>query len=347
MKIALTAVLILTLNQAVFAETQANSGSFDDIEYGPPEELPPAPAKFKPAGKTRAVVPVDIKPATQAAQVAPVEKIEATIHGEGCPEPAASQDASKTPVEVWVDQDKQTITIHTPDRKTDLVDKVSTGGGLKIPNGKLKKSPYCARTPKMDRVISAVKVDDFAHTSCTPDQKRDRSTVFPMYYSRTFTDKNGRLVPMPKAIRIDGGIFFHVVPPSYKGLLGHNVSGECVRLNESTATFLQAQINKYGAIKVHISEPPVVDRDMPQYCDEQMVAQAKFDQQNGRVSPAMQQTGSEGVIGGEKSAEDIFAKVAQKLIDPFGILGVNKDGIAYRGGQNSQAPRPKAEIPQS
>jgi hypothetical protein len=320
LEIALTAVLILTLNQAAFAETQANSGSFDEIEYGPPEEIPPTPVKFQPASNTRA-----------------------TISGEGCPEPVANQDAAKTPVEVWVDQDKQTITIHTPDRQTDLVDKVSTGGGLKIPNGKLKKNPYCARTPKMDRLISAVKVDDFAHTSCTPDQKRDRSTVFPMYYSRTFTDKNGRLVPMPKAIRIDGGIFFHVVPPSYKGLLGHNVSGECVRLNESTATFLQAQINKYGAIKVHISEPPAVDRDMPQYCDEQMVAQAKFDQQSGRVSPATQPTGSEGVIGGEKSAENIFAK----LFDPFGILGVNKDGIAYRGGQNSQAPRPKVGIPHS
>jgi hypothetical protein len=86
---------------------------------------------------------------------------------------------------------------------------------------------------------------------------------------------------------------------------------------------------------------------MPQYCDEQMVAQAKFDQQNSRVSPTTQPTGSEGVIGGEKSAEDIFAKVAQKLIDPFGILGVNKDGIAYRGRQNSQPPRPRAEIPQS
>jgi hypothetical protein len=91
----------------------------------------------------------------------------------------------------------------------------------------------------------------------------------------------------------------------------------------------------------------VVDRNMPQYCDEQMVAQAKLDQQNGRVSPATQPTGSEGVIGGEKSAENLFAQVAQKIIDPLGFWGVNKDGIAYKAKSGDQAPRPKAAIPQS
>lgn len=315
MKIALTAVLVLTLNQAAFAESQATSGSFEDIEYGPPEDVSPA-----------------------------ASTVASTIASEGCAKPVTSPDAAKTPVEVWVDQDKQTITIHSPDRKTDLVDKVSTGGGLKIPNGKLKVSPYCARTPKMDRLISAVKVEDFANTSCTADQKRDNSTVFPMYYSRTFTDDRGRLAPMPKAIRIDRGIFFHVVPSSAKRLLGHNVSGECVRLSESTATFLWNQINKYGAIKVHISEPPIIDNPhMPQYCDQQMVARAKLDQQNGRISPATRPTGTEGIVGGEESAERIFARI----LDPLGLLGVNKDGVAYKARQNSQVPRPQAAIPQS
>ncbi len=325
MKLALATLLLLSLNQTVSAETIGKSG----FMFGPPENdevAAPAPAPSLPM----------VREANAAVRTAPapttnVQPAQVTMSGDTrCPDPQASPDAKNTPVEVIVDQQAQTITIHTPDRATDLVDKVSTGGGLKIPNGSIQKSPYCARTPRIEKIISAVKEDSFKNTNCTADEKRAKSTVFPMYYTRTFTDKNGRPVPMPKAIRIDGGIFFHEVPPSYKGLLGHNVSGECVRLTPSTAAFLQKQINKYGAIKVKISEPPQIDPDMPQYCDAQMVAQAKMDKINGSTSPSAQATGSEDVVGGVES----FQTIMGKILDPFGIFR----------GQAQQQPRPSQAV---
>jgi hypothetical protein len=135
-----------------------------------------------------------------------------------------------------------------------------------------------------------------------------KSTVFPMYHTRTFTDKRGNPVPMPNAVRIVGGIFFHEVPPSYRELLGHNVSGECVRLAPSVAKFLKGQIEKYGAIEVSISEPPQISRRMPQYCDEQMVADARSGRPVGSGAPP-QATGSEGVYGGEESFFSILGRI--------------------------------------
>lgn len=360
MKLALTAALLLTLNQAAFAEVRG--GSFDDgdgITYGPPETpapknvvrkqptiRPPAPIAEP---KAQVAPPMDIKPkmetqAAPAVAAAPVNKAQVTIAQGGCAEPVAHPDASKTPVEVWVDQKTQTITIQTPDRKEPLVDKVSTGGGLKVPNGtKVKKDPYCARTPKIEKVISAVEESDFAGTTCNAEEIRSRSTVFKDYRSRTFTDKEGREVPMPNAIRIEGGIFFHTVPPSYVGLMGQNVSGECIRLYNKTSSFLQAQIKKYGAIKVHISEPPEVDPRAPNYCDENKVAQAKLDQKNGTMAPTAQSTGTEGVVGGEKSAENLFAKWETSPFNLFRKGGLfNPDSQPQT--QAAQPPRPKANV---
>ncbi len=227
-----------------------------------------------------------------------------------CVTPDVNRHLKSSPVKVFVDQQDQTITIVTPDRVQPLVDKVSTGGGRKIPNGKFKKPPYCACTPKIERrLIRAIKESDFDKTTCSPAEIRARSTVFAKYESHTFTDGRGRFVPMPKAIRINGGIFFHQVPSSYKELLGRDVSGDCVRLSSKTASFLMNQINKYGAIEVNISEPRRISRKEQQYCDAQTLAQVRQDLRSGRI-PKAQATGSEDVFGGVDSFVSLLGRMA-------------------------------------
>lgn len=244
-----------------------------------------------------------------------------------CPDPVAHPNARQTPVKVYVDQQTQSIRIETPDRPRPVESRVSTGGGLKIPNGKLKKAPYCARTPQFPSapaarpgqpvraaqplIISAVTPEMFNGTGCTSDEIRAKSTVFPMYHTRTFTDKNGNPVPMPNAVRIAGGIFFHEVPPSYREMLGHNVSGDCVRLAPSVAKFLRTQIAKYGAIQVEVSAPPTVDPRMPQYCDDRMVADAtqRLRPNAPNIASRPQATGSEDVYGGQESFFSVLGRI--------------------------------------
>lgn len=361
MKLALTAAVLLSLNQAAFAEAVGKSGGFDEdeITYGPPvvetkknKVIPQATQAPKPAPKVEVAPPVDIKPRMETAAAPTIPSnvlfpVKAKITAGDCQEPIASPDASKTPVEVWVDQQTQTIKIVTPDRKAPLVDTISSGGGLKIPNGELKKDPYCARTPKIDKVVSAIEPHEFDETTCKHQTKRDMSTVFNDYKTRTFTDKYGRQVPMDDAIRIEGGIFFHTVPPSYAELMGQNVSGECIRLFKKTAVFLQAQIRKYGAIKVHISEPPPPVPGAPNYCDEEKVAQAIREKQQGSTAPTAQVTGTEDVPGGTKSAVDLFARWETSPLNlarkggPLEFL--NPDNFKPNT-QANQPPRPKANV---
>lgn len=344
--------LTSTLNGTAFAERLADSD--EGFLFGPPpkgeetqkvaqqdqEKVIPAPPVrvqnvevAKPEVSTAAdesfsLDPNELKdPKDKAASI------------DGCYTPSVNTQITNPQVIVPVNQLDQTISIETPDRAEPVVAKVSTGGGLKIPNGSIKKGPYCARTPRMDRrIIRAITASDFKGTSCTPDQIRDRATVFPMYHTRTFTDKNDNPIPMPKAIRIDGGIFFHEVPPSYRGLLGQNVSGECVRLDPKTAKFLFDQIQKYGAIEVSISEPPEVSREMPQYCDARMVAQARGDLQSGRLSQA-QATGSEDVYGGVGSFTNLLGRAVTGVVQvPTGIATGLVKGVSGLFGGGTQRP---------
>lgn len=352
-EIALTAVLILTLNQAVFAETQANSGSFDDIEYGPPEEIPPAPVKFKPASKARAAVPA-ANSSVSAPASAPSAMVKMVPQANGCPVPQLTAEAAKTPLKVTVDQEAQTISIVVDGKKLDLhgFDRVSTGGTLKIPDGSNGAPPYCAQTPAMHEVVAMVKESDFANTKCDSDYIRDKSTVFPVYYSRTFGDASTGPIPMPKAIRIKKGIFFHEVPPSYKDALGNDISGECVRLHPRTAALLYKQMEKYGAIDITIKPPrqhqmgetlKLHGKSVKMYCDQRDVDAAIAAKRSGNTSTALaQNTGSEGVVGAPRG----FDEAAADVIDPFGIWGINKRGNVFTRGQN-QPPRPKAGIPHS
>ncbi len=283
----------------------------------PAAEPVPVPAvAVKPAAAAPAVTP---DPAPTAVSEAPFQASVA-IGTTRCPEPVAHPNARNTPVKVYVNQQTQKIEIVSPDLPQVVPSRISTGGGLKIPNGELKKAPYCARTPRKERlIVSAVTPEMFKGSGCTEDEVRAKSTVFPMYHTRTFTDKNGKPVPMPNAVRITGGIFFHEVPPSYREMLGHNVSGECVRLAPGVARFLQSQIKKYGAIEVNITDPPTVAREMPQYCDDQMVANAKYRQSGGAVTTTAsrpQPTGSEGVYGGEDSFFSVLGRIFTPKPEP-------------------------------
>lgn len=229
-----------------------------------------------------------------------------------CPQPKITEAQRKTPVEVYIDQEKQLMYVKRPARAgkaSIFVTRISTGGGLKIPNGinAAGKSPYCARTPSFKNVIiPAIKESDFDPTLCTPDQARARATVFENYYTRTFSDKEGNPIPMPKAIRLAGGIFLHQVPPSYTKMLGENVSGECIRMNPTVSKQLFEEIMIHGAIKVTVSEPPKAHPCKAQYCDQKMLDQAKQDLAEGKI-PSTKRTGSEGLFGG---SEGFFSRLS-------------------------------------
>lgn len=311
MQTYIVAAFLALVSTQVFAELVADTSQVQaEVKrpaFGPPDETDKTPIEIKSLPTEPEVV---AKPA-------------------GCVIPDSNSDKTSSPVKVFVDQQNQTISISTPDLEEPWESKVSTGGGLKIPNGKNAKGPYCARTPAIKKLIRAVPEADFEGSGCTADQIHDNATVFRMYHTNTFSDENKRPIPMPNAIRINQGIFFHEVPPSYAKLLGKNVSGECVRLTPKTAKFLREQIEKYGAIEVTISEPPDEDHTA-QYCDERMVARARADirdANNGgyRSSVPIQSTGSEGVYGGVESLANILSR---------GVGGlVNGLTSPFRGGQ--------------
>jgi hypothetical protein len=126
---------------------------------------------------------------------------------------------------------------------------------------------------------------------------------------------------MPNAIRIDDmdrGIFFHKVPEAYKGNLGDDISGGCVRLNAATAKFLYAQMEKYGAIEVIVTQPrQYAEGDGRHYCDQRKINEAIEANSRARDSGAIaKNTGTEGVVGGIQH----WDPVAQ-FADPFNQKG--------------------------
>lgn len=328
----------------------------------PPRDIRPPVAQTPPQPAPQ--------PAPPPAQVAgaPEKTYFPTINKDPskCSEPVQHPEARNTPLKVYVDQESQTIRVCSPERPCQtnpdgsisggVTGPVSTGGGLKIPNGEIQKSPYCARTPKAERkIVSAVRPSDFDGTGCNDGQVRQLATVFgnknirktgrmqndDIYLTATFTDKENHPIPMPDAVRIweKAGIFFHEVPPSYANRLGHAVSGECIRLPKSSvvtrdgqkveqasASYLKKLILRYGAMEVNMGPPPQnVPRYLvnqqgqrfvnPSYCDEQMVAEAKYGVQSGQIA-GNQRTGSEDVVGGGNIFEQFFGGLGR-------IFGVN------------------------
>lgn len=190
--------------------------------------------------------------------------------------------------EVSVDKETQEITINSPSLDEPWIRKVSTGGGLKIPNGENYQKPYCASTPNYPRHFIPATT------------KGGNAQMEPVHYSKTFTH-DGVGSEMKWSIRMvpDQGVFFHEVPggtmsfdttnDGYRKvynthLLGHNVSGECIRLDGQTARLLYGLSLKYGGIYAQVvgNDPAPVTEGYcdivngkkkcfsPNYCDEDM-----------------------------------------------------------------------------
>jgi hypothetical protein len=237
-----------------------------------------------------------------------------------------------SPVKVYVDQKRQRIFVWVYNDDGSVREyregPVTTGGGLKIPNGKNRQAPYCAVTPTVERqVIRAIQERDFGPDSgCTPEEKRANSTVFEDYRSSTFSDGAGNPASMRYATRIKAGYFFHAVAREYKDRLGtENLSGGCVRLASVMAAWLQDRIEEYGAIEVTISPAPkVTDPNDRRYCDQEMV-RAAIEGQNSKRIPDKYYTGTEGVYDeGRDGIVDFLdgigqlpAKALNNLTSPF------------------------------
>ena len=300
MKAQVAVLILMGMVPSVNAEVVSSGGL---LRGDAPAETPAPPPLARDAVKPAAAVAPVVQKSTQPAPVAvngsaPFAPTVAKDPSR-CPDPVDHPEARNTPVTVFVNQATQTVEIVSPDRPMKPI-KTSTGGGLKIPSVRSGKPIYCAKTPPTnDLIVSAVTEDMFKGTGCDSEAIRAKSTVFDTYKSRTFTDDQGKEVPLPKAVRVfkKGGIFFHTAPSKYVTALGLPVSGECIRLSSKDATFLNQQVRKYGAIKVTISERPVYPKGHPGYCDNQMIAQAKNETQGGNVAPANRQTGSEGIYG--------------------------------------------------
>lgn len=169
---------------------------------------------------------------------------------------------------VEVDRSTQTIKVKTP--RGDWEAKVSTGGGLKQPNGveRLDKTPYCANdeTPEMNQVyIKAA-------------ESGPGRTMEKVHYSNAFSDQQGNKIPMPWAINLVGGIYFHEAPPAYVDLLGKNVSGGCIRLPPGRAEQFYKEMLEFGGITVTISgENPESKPGDRSFCSKAMVEKAKYE----------------------------------------------------------------------
>lgn len=235
----------------------------------------------------------------------------------GCRIPDNGDQSS--PVKVYVDQASQTIRVEVHGENDTVLEaregKVTTGGGLKIPNGKIPRNPYCAVTPqKLHHIIRAIRPEDFGRDSgCTPEQIVAHSTVFDLYHSNTFTDVAGNPAPMAHAIRVEGGVFFHTAGREYQVLLGtQNLSGGCIRLDPDMALWLKRQIIEHGAIDVTISEKPeILDPRDRRYCDRAMERAALIARNEKRLN-GQYYTGTEGIYeGGRKGMEDLMKGFGQ------------------------------------
>lgn len=193
---------------------------------------------------------------------------------------------------IEVDRSTQTITVKTP--QGDWTDKVSTGGGLKFPNGveAQGRSPYCANnvTPSLDQVYFPAITDG------------PGTNMKPVHYSNTFSDQQGNKIAMPWAINLGAGIYFHEAPPSYVGLLGKNVSGGCIRLSPARAKQLYSQMIENGGATVSIfGENPEVNPGDRSYCDKEMILEAR-----ARLSDQKMRTGREA---NSREVSNIFSAI--------------------------------------
>jgi len=291
--------------------------------------------------------------------------------GRGCDPRSIRPYATETKLKIFVDQQRQVMTVQSPDFPQPLEFPVSTGGGLKIPSpgpdGKAK-DPYYACTPEMkEKIITGFEPSEFAgRADCKPEDVRSRSTMFigDTYRSNTFTTEDGQGVVMPNALRVSGGIFIHRVPPSYRQLIGRNVSGECIRVpgwhkapdwiqhqRDVDTTAMTArdvrrqlrdgrtvrerqieisetmfkQMKKHGAIQVTITPPPDAVCHLPP-----AERRAKALADAGRMGNVAS-TGTEGVAGG---IENFFRNLG-------GIF--SNTGSGPRNTGRVQQPAPGAE----
>ncbi len=155
-----------------------------------------------------------------------------------------------SPLSVLIDKPSQTITISL-DGRVVLQDRVSTGGTMKSPNNpRNPKPPRCANTPEFNKYIPA-----------------GSDTMFPVWRSNTYVNSaTHEPVPMPFAIRIEGGFFLHEVPPSAVHYLGYAVSGGCIRLPSKVARTLYAMMKQYGGIHLIVQGPnPSAANNPPPY----------------------------------------------------------------------------------
>lgn len=194
---------------------------------------------------------------------------------------------------VEVDRATQTIKVKTP--TSEWEDRVSTGGGLKIPNGveRSNKTPYCANdeTPTLNqKSIKAI-------------ESGKGVTMKRVHYSNTFSDAKGNKIAMPWAINLGGGIYFHEAPPAYVGLLGKNVSGGCIRLSGASAQRLYAEMLEFGGMTVSIyGDSPTSKPGDRSYCTPLMVEHAKYE-----IAKKRYETGREL---SPDSISDIFGSIA-------------------------------------
>lgn len=200
-----------------------------------------------------------------------------------------------SPVKVYVDKSRQLMTVYSPESPDGETFKVSTGGGLKIPNfeDETKNVPYCAETPDVEGRIMRAKPG---------------VTMKPLHESSEFRDAQGRKAPMKNAILIDGarGIYFHEVLPNYQGYMGDNRSGGCVRLFPKDSRRLYYLMEKYGSLEINIygqrRQPPEASgprgwtrEELRRGCTPEM-AQAMHQQMlNGEN---VERTGDEGIFTG-------------------------------------------------
>lgn len=217
---------------------------------------------------------------------------------------------------VEVDRATQTIKVKTP--TSEWEDKVSTGGGLKIPNGveRSDKTPYCANeeTPTLNqKSIKAI-------------ESGKGVTMKRVHYSNTFSDAKGNKIAMPWAINLGGGIYFHEAPPAYVGLLGKNVSGGCIRLSAASAERLYSEMLEFGGMTVSIfGDNPASKPGERNYCTPLMVEHAKYE-----IAKKKYETGRELTPAG---ISDIFSAIA----DAFG-------GNASSSSAGTQKPGKKKPI---
>lgn len=195
---------------------------------------------------------------------------------------------------VEVDRSTQTIRVKTP--RGDWEDKVSTGGGLKLPNGveRADKTPYCGNDETPDLNQKSIKAIESGAGR----------TMEPVHYSNTFSDAQGKKIAMPWAIKLGGGIYFHESPPSYVGLLGQNVSGGCIRLSPARAKQLYAEMLEYGGMTVSIyGDNPISKPGERGYCTAEMVEHAKYE-----IAKKKSETGRDLTSDG---ISDIFSSIAE------------------------------------